>query len=144
MELSLHESMISRGSNKELAKSQITSITSSTKKLLLETKLKAKIELNECEQKIQQKVKLRHKRELRDRNTEDLVHEEHNLSVTEKVNNLLTENKRQVKDENIAVNNFDLKQLLMRQSINKDLPIFLMKLGNEKTYISNSKPPHKC
>ncbi|KAF5270739.1 hypothetical protein FQA39_LY01477 [Lamprigera yunnana] len=41
------ESMNSRGSNKELAKSQIMSKTSSTKKLLLETELKAEIELNE-------------------------------------------------------------------------------------------------
>ncbi|KAF5295279.1 hypothetical protein FQA39_LY13144 [Lamprigera yunnana] len=104
MELSSEESMSSRRSNKELAKSQMTSKMSSTKKLLLEAKLKAEIKLNEIMEREQEtrcikldlkkkiiqtkhkleKVKLRDKRELRDRNTEDSVHEEHNLSVTKK------------------------------------------------------------
>ncbi|KAF5292279.1 hypothetical protein FQA39_LY03313 [Lamprigera yunnana] len=140
----LKESINSRRSNKELAKCQITSKTSSTKKLLLEAKLKAEIELNEImkrKEEIQrfklalkkrmiqtkyqlEKVKLRDKRELRDTNTEDVVHKEHNLSVAEKVKYWLTVNKRQVKDDNITVNNFDLEQLLMPQNIDKDLPFF--------------------
>ncbi|KAF5274834.1 hypothetical protein FQA39_LY18701 [Lamprigera yunnana] len=48
------ESMNSGGRNKELAKSQVTSKTSSTQKLLLETELKAEIELNEIMERKQE------------------------------------------------------------------------------------------